>query len=88
MIYVVAIGFAIGVSVVQALLLRAVLRVATTAARVALLAVKLPLWAGFFIALALVDRRALLAGGITSGIAFQLAAWVMFHARKARKEVP
>ena len=87
MIYVFGIGSAIGVSVVQTLLLRAVLRVASTRARVALLAAKLPFWAGFFIVLALVDRRALLAGGITAGVAFQAAAWVTFHVRKARKEV-
>ena len=83
----IAIGSAIGVAFVQALLLRAVLRAASAAARVALLVVKLPLWAGFFIVLALVDRRALLAGGITAGIAFQAVAWRMFHERKARKEV-
>lgn len=85
MIHLIAIIAAIGVAVVQAFLLRAVPRVKSTAARVALLAVKLPLWAGFFIVLALVDKRALLAGGITAGIAFQVAAWIMFHARKARK---
>ena len=87
MIYVIAIGSAIGVAFVQALLLRAVPRAASVASRVALLAVKLPLWAGFFIALALADRRALLAGGVTAGIAFPAVAWRMFRGRKARKEV-
>ena len=86
MIYdMIGIGLAMVVGVIQALILRAVPRVASPGKRAALLAVKLPLWAGFFIVLAKVNGRALLAGGIASGIAFPAAAWLMFHTRQTHK---
>lgn len=85
MIYVIAGGFAILVVAAQAMLLRAVTRTASGAMRGALLSVKLPLWAGFFIVLALVDRQALLAGGAVAGVAYPgMTIWWMLRLRKQR----
>ena len=86
MMYAFAVCLAIVVAVVQALLLRAVPRAASAAARGALLAVKVPLWAGFFVLLALADRRALPAGGIAAGLVFPVAAWLLFRKGRAREE--
>ena len=86
MAYVIAVGAAIAMAAVQALLLRAVARAASAVARAGLLAVKQPLWAGFFIVLALADKGALLTGGLAAGAAFPVAAWLALRTRPTRKE--
>ena len=82
MIDFIAIGLAVIMSIAQGLLLRGVSQAAPAGLRAALLAVKLPLWAGFFVVLALIDKRALFTGGIAAAIAFPAAAWLMRYRHK------
>ncbi len=70
MTYVFAGGIAVLVVIVQARLLRAVARATSGAVRGALLSIKLPIWAGFFIALALWGKGELLVGGLVAGAGY------------------
>ena len=83
MIYALSVGFAVIMVAAQGLLTRTVMRAATGAARGAWLCAKFSLWVGFFIALALAGRPALLSGGpVASGGYLALAIRMMLRIRR------
>ena len=76
---------AIGIVILQAALTRGVARASSAAKRGVFLAIKFPIWAGFFAALASAGRDVFLAGsGVAiAGYLFVAARW-MLHARGRR----